>query len=88
MDFPVLREKCGESQEKKHRPCGQVATSETRLLICLFMFSYGGVAVYRCSEAACYMYPSGYMLAGFHHLSRVSYLIKRQVETCVLDQKF
>uniref|UniRef100_A0A0K0G586 Secreted protein n=1 Tax=Strongyloides venezuelensis TaxID=75913 RepID=A0A0K0G586_STRVS len=44
--------------------------------VCLFTFSYGGVTVYRCSEAACYMYPSGYMLAGSHHLNRVSYLMK------------
>uniref|UniRef100_A0A0K0FCV9 Secreted protein n=1 Tax=Strongyloides venezuelensis TaxID=75913 RepID=A0A0K0FCV9_STRVS len=63
-------------------------TEYTELLICLFTFSYGGVAVYRCSEAACYMYPSGYMLAGSHHLSRVYYLMKRHVGACVLDQKF
>uniref|UniRef100_A0A0K0F6M4 ADF-H domain-containing protein n=1 Tax=Strongyloides venezuelensis TaxID=75913 RepID=A0A0K0F6M4_STRVS len=50
--------------------------------VCLFTFSYGGVAVYRCSEAVCYMYLSGYMLAGSHHLSRVSYLMKRHVGTC------
>uniref|UniRef100_A0A0K0FGI3 Uncharacterized protein n=1 Tax=Strongyloides venezuelensis TaxID=75913 RepID=A0A0K0FGI3_STRVS len=56
--------------------------------VCSFTFSDGGVAVYRCSEAACYMYPSGYMLAGSHHLSRVSYLMKRHVETCVLDENF
>uniref|UniRef100_A0A0K0G665 Ovule protein n=1 Tax=Strongyloides venezuelensis TaxID=75913 RepID=A0A0K0G665_STRVS len=33
------------------------------------------------------MYPNGYMLAGSYHPSRVSYLMKWHVGTCVLDQK-
>uniref|UniRef100_A0A0K0EV25 DUF218 domain-containing protein n=1 Tax=Strongyloides venezuelensis TaxID=75913 RepID=A0A0K0EV25_STRVS len=34
------------------------------------------------------MYPGGYIIASSYHLSRVSYLMKRHVGTCVLDQMF
>uniref|UniRef100_A0A0K0FSP0 Uncharacterized protein n=1 Tax=Strongyloides venezuelensis TaxID=75913 RepID=A0A0K0FSP0_STRVS len=40
----------------------------------------------RCSMASCYRYPGGYMPASSHYLSRVSYLMKRHVETRVSDQ--
>uniref|UniRef100_A0A0K0G607 DUF3800 domain-containing protein n=1 Tax=Strongyloides venezuelensis TaxID=75913 RepID=A0A0K0G607_STRVS len=62
----------------------------------LIIGDYGQATLYRLilnliridvavNEAAHYMYSSGYRLAGSHYLSRVFYLMRRHVETCVLD---